>query len=350
MTYDHVDTLNVQRGSNDDHTGSNEISSINNLSTCTKTDFEPDVSACTSRTQSVNFDANELLSNTTFDVANLQDFENETETLLSTAACPSKRVTTDSDCSPRTYEQKRKGRRPFSDSFESRSSIDPILDSKKSDADFDESASSSDKSESDSEQSESDSNQSESDSNQSVGSVLPPKLTKRTRNKFCRNVGELKVASRKLLREDGSIDKDEVRRCLVQALAKDFNYPCTLSFFGGIRKNNSSFVTYANCLFVKHKIAFRFHILRIETPITVIAIQKTKSKKVSHTGAVIYRQLRGKERNENKQDMKYTTPRAFQQKVIGNLDAELVQDGNMQDMRLLSTYQKAKSEYNCRRL
>ena len=83
-----------------------------------------------------------------------------------------------------------------------------------------------------------------------------------------------------------------------------------------------------------------FHILHIETPITLIAIQKTKSKKVSHTGAVINRQLRGKERNENQQDMKYTTPRAFQQKVIGNLDVELVQDGNMQDIRLLSTYKR----------
>ena len=108
VTYDHVDMLSLQRDSTDDNTGNNEIPSINNLSKCTKTDFKIDLSACTSRTQSVNFDANELLSNTTFDVGNLEDFENVTWTLLSTAARPPKPVTTDSDCSLPTYKQKEK--------------------------------------------------------------------------------------------------------------------------------------------------------------------------------------------------------------------------------------------------
>ena len=340
--HDSPNRLNLQTSGDGDNTGNKKVLSIDGSSVYAKSDFEIDVSANTSITHSVILDATELALNTTLDVAHLKDSRNASNELLSVAACQSEElIVRDLEFSLPSFKRKKTGRCSSTESLESRLSNGTGSDSVASESDCNEVKSSSD-------ESESDSNQSESHSDESVGSVLPPKVTNGTRNKFCRHVGELKVASLKLLQDDETIDNDEIRRCIVQVMAKDFNYPCTLSFYGSIRKNKSSCVTYARCLYVKHKIAFRFHIVRLETPIAIIVIRKTKSKNISHTGVVIYRQLRTKERAEKIEEMKHKTPRAVQQKVIRNLNPELVMDGNMQDMRILSTFQKAKSEYNCR--
>ncbi|XP_048512535.1 uncharacterized protein LOC125501306 [Athalia rosae] len=61
-----------------------------------------------------------------------------------------------------------------------------------------------------------------------------------------------------------------------------------------------------------------------------------------------FTQLRGMERDEVKRASSKRQPRDYQLQVESSLDSALAADGNMQDLRRLYIYQKAKSEDNCK--
>lgn len=77
-------------------------------------------------------------------------------------------------------------------------------------------------------------------------------------------------------------------------------------------------------------------------------ISSTRCEEIKHEGPTIFCTLRGNARKIVKEQLQYIPPRTMQREIAKQINPELAQEGHMQDLRLLSTYQKAKSEYNCR--
>jgi len=61
-----------------------------------------------------------------------------------------------------------------------------------------------------------------------------------------------------LKNEDNSINKENVRTKIFKFMLYTLKFPCPLTFFGGIRKNIDSYVTYARCRYKSHHKSFRF--------------------------------------------------------------------------------------------
>lgn len=74
-------------------------------------------------------------------------------------------------------------------------------------------------------------------------------------------------------------------------------------------------------------------------------ISGTKCEEIKHERSVICCSLRGNVRKMVKEQLQYVPPRTLQREITKRTDPELVQEGHMQELRLLSTYQKAKSEH-----
>lgn len=75
-------------------------------------------------------------------------------------------------------------------------------------------------------------------------------------------------------------------------------------------------------------------------------ISSTKYEEIIHEGPSIFRTLRGEEREKAKLQMRYKSPRMLQLDSIQKIDDESLQERYFKDLRMLSTYQKAKSEDN----
>jgi len=151
-----------------------------------------------------------------------------------------------------------------------------------------------------------------------------------------------------LKNEDNSINKENVRIEISKFMLYTLKFPCPLTFFGGIRKNIDSYVTYARCRYKSHHKSFRFVLIKLDEGVCTFFISGTKCEEIKHEGPRIFCSLRGKARKIVKEQLQYVPPRTLQREIAKRTDPELAQDGHMQELRLLSTFQKAKSEHNCR--
>jgi len=177
---------------------------------------------------------------------------------------------------------------------------------------------------------------------------LSPSTPLSIKQKYCIDHGEIQVTSYNLKYEDNSINKENVRAEICKFMLYTLKFPCPLSFFGGIRKNVDSYVTYARCRYKSHCKSFRFALIKLHKGICTFFISGTKCEEIKHEGPVIFCSLRGNARKIVKEQLQHIAPRTLQREITKRTDPELVQEGHMQELRLLSTYQKAKSEHNCR--
>lgn len=148
--------------------------------------------------------------------------------------------------------------------------------------------------------------------------------------------------------EDNSINKENVRAEICKFMLYIFKFPCPLTFFRGIHKNIDSYVTYARCRYKSHCKSYRFALIKLHEGICTFFISDTKCEEIKHEGPVIFCSLQGNARKMVKEKLQHVPPRTLQREIAKRTDPELVQEGHMQELRLLSTYQKAKSEHNCR--
>lgn len=192
-------------------------------------------------------------------------------------------------------------------------------------------------------------NESDDESNNnSTSDFLPPSKSPLIKRKYCIDYNEIQVNTHTLKHEDNSINKENVRAEICKFMLHKLKFPCPLAFFGGIRKNIDSYVTYARCRYVSHRISFRFSLIKLDEGICTFFTSSTKCKEIKHDGPTIFCSLRGSERKAIKEQLEHVPPRTLQRETAREIDSEFAQDGHMQNLRLLSTYQKAKSEHNCR--
>lgn len=122
---------------------------------------------------------------------------------------------------------------------------------------------------------------------------------------------------------------------------------CTLSYYGTFRKNRYSSVQYAKCMYKSHHQSFKFVFLHPEEGFIKAFIYGTKCDDFEHTGANIFKSLRGNERKEVGESLKNSNPRTIHIEEIRRVDQELYSEGNAQNLRKLHVYQKIKSEKIC---
>jgi len=139
-----------------------------------------------------------------------------------------------------------------------------------------------------------------------------------------------------------------VRTEISKFMLYTLKFPCPLTFFEGIRKNIDSYVTYARCRYKSHHKSFRFVLIKLDEGICTFFISGTKCEEIKHEGPRIFCSFRGNARKTVKEQLQYVPPRTLQREIAKQTDPELAQDGYMQELKLLSTFQKAKSEHNCR--
>ncbi|KAK0074957.1 hypothetical protein PV326_012032 [Microctonus aethiopoides] len=143
-----------------------------------------------------------------------------------------------------------------------------------------------------------------------------------------------------------TLTKDKIREKIQDNMVHTLNFPCPLKFYGGIRRNINSLTTYAKCRYTSHLQQFKFDISNLNSAKIDVFVSSTECTEIIHNGPPIFSTLKGAARDEAKIKMKYISPRMLQLETLENLDPELAQEGYLQKMHRLSTYQKAKSEDN----
>ena len=83
-------------------------------------------------------------------------------------------------------------------------------------------------------------------------------------------------------------------------------------------------------------------------PLTIFVYSTDTSDEVHPTDEKLYYPLRGQERRDVQEKLASTMPRNFELDVIHGTDVDLALVGNMQELRPLHVYQKARSEINCK--
>ena len=93
---------------------------------------------------------------------------------------------------------------------------------------------------------------------------------------------------------------------------------------------------------------FKFDIGYSDNGPVTLFVYSNAAGEVIHDEPRHYYQLAGKAREESQKVMQTVKPREIHLEIISETNKELAGDGNMQNFKLLSTYQKAKSEQNCK--
>lgn len=164
------------------------------------------------------------------------------------------------------------------------------------------------------------------------------------RNKFCILQGQFYIERSTIFNEYEVINKDKIREKIQYNMVHTLSFP--LQFYGGIRRNKDNLITYAKCRYSSHIQQFKFDITNLNNGIVDIFVSSTKCTEIVHEGQPIFCTLKGEARDEAKTKMRYMSPRMLQLNTLQIIDHEIAQEGYLQDLRLLSTYQKAKSEDN----
>lgn len=77
-----------------------------------------------------------------------------------------------------------------------------------------------------------------------------------------------------------------------------------------------------------------------------IFVSSTKCTEILHESKPIFSTLKGEAREKAKSEMRHMSPRMLQLNTLKNIDQELAQDRYFQELHMLNTYQKTKSEEN----
>lgn len=185
-------------------------------------------------------------------------------------------------------------------------------------------------------------------SDESASEYIAPPQSPSIQKKFSISLGKFNIPSVQLLGDDGNIDKDKVRDVISKCMLHDVSYSCPLSFYGGIRSNIEFLVAYAKCRYGSHAQSFKFDVTDFKTRLSTIYIRATECGEIVHEGPKIHCTLKGKARVEVKAQLMKVAPRILQLDTARKIDPEIADDGHMQELMRLSTYQKAKSEENCK--
>lgn len=185
-----------------------------------------------------------------------------------------------------------------------------------------------------------------SDSND--GSIkLDPQIAKSPiQKKFSILQGQFHIQRIVIFDEYDIINRTEVREEIQHKMIHSLGFPCPLQFYGGARRNTNCLVTYARCRYSSHVQQFKFDITNIDNAIIDIFVSSTKCNEILHEGRPIFCTLKNETREKAKIEMRHMSPRMLQLSVLESVDHELAQDGYLQELRTLRTYQKAKSEEN----
>ena len=124
----------------------------------------------------------------------------------------------------------------------------------------------------------------------------------------------------------------------------DWKVSCTLDFKTS-RINQTSVTTYGYCVYKSHEMSYKFKLYELYKPMACLIITSTKKTEEKHDGPKIFRQLRGEDRFQAFKHLKHINPRGFQLQELVSANRELAQDGNMQEVRNLNTYQRIKTDY-----
>lgn len=127
---------------------------------------------------------------------------------------------------------------------------------------------------------------------------LPPSRSPFIKQKYCVDHGEIQISTYTLKNEDDTINKENVRAEISKFMLYTLQFPCPLTFFGGIRKNIDSYVTYARCRYKSHRKSFRFSIIKLDEGVYTFFISGTKCEEIKHEGPTIFCTLRGKARKK----------------------------------------------------
>jgi len=78
------------------------------------------------------------------------------------------------------------------------------------------------------------------------------------------------------------------------------NFLCPLQFYGKIRRNTNSLVTYAKCRYFSYLQQFKFEISDINNAIIDIFVSSTRCIEILHKGRPIFCTLKGEIQEEAK--------------------------------------------------
>ena len=82
-------------------------------------------------------------------------------------------------------------------------------------------------------------------------------------------------------------------------------------------------------------------------PLTIFIYSTECSDKIHPQDTQFYYQLRGQERKVVQEKLANIIPRKYELEVINKKVIDLARSGNMQELKTLNVYQKARSEVNC---
>ena len=147
--------------------------------------------------------------------------------------------------------------------------------------------------------------------------------------------------------ESQNLNFQNMRLILKKILPTEIGIKCYLSFYGE-RHNKECSVMYVKCKYVECSQRFKFDITNCSLMSLTVFVYSTNTSKEAHPADMkLYYPLRGEERKNTQAKLATMTPRQFEMDAINAVDVELVRAGNMQELRSLHVYQKAKSEVNC---
>ena len=138
----------------------------------------------------------------------------------------------------------------------------------------------------------------------------------------------------------GDLKKYLTRQTLIDILPTELNITCTLRFYG-FRKNKDFYVMYGLCRYKSHAQRFKFDINYSDNGQVTLFVYSDVAVEVIHDEPRHDYQLTQKV-------LQAVKPKEMHLEVGRETNKELAADGNMQNLKLLSTFQKAKSEQNCK--
>ena len=179
--------------------------------------------------------------------------------------------------------------------------------------------------------------------------MFRPKVHARVKACFSRTRGEFEIRHEfGLLHPDTQkINVAVMRVFLKKDLPSKTSIKCPLSFYGE-RQNKYCYVMYASCKYAECAQRFKFDIAHYPLmPLTIFVYSTDKSEELHPEDKKIHYHLGAQCRNTAKEKLETVMPRKFELDVISKTDVELARAGNMQELRSLNVYQKARSEVNC---
>ena len=180
--------------------------------------------------------------------------------------------------------------------------------------------------------------------------IVRPEMHPHLKAEFCITRGKFYVPLEEGLidREIYKLDVEKTRVFLKNAVPMSVSSKCYLSFYGE-RQNKNSFVMYAKCRYKECSQRFKFDIAHYAyMPLTVFVYSTDMSKELHPNDHKFYYQLTAQERRSVQEKLEYMMSRQMELAEINTIDVELAKAGNMQALRSLSVYQKAKSEDNAK--